>query len=97
MSLFTLYTYHKIDEPRQIQKIHEVHPFFFDETQELLRRKPAVVIDISAVVYLMQTNKGNQYSANFNLREMTIETRVIVKRDIADDAISFFPHLFVND
>lgn len=94
MSLYIIYTYNSIEQLRQIQCEKEVVPFIFAEAKDLLEDDPNCCIDISALVYLLRTNKENKYHAYINLREMTEETIVIVEESLADDAISFFPYLF---
>lgn len=94
MSLCIIYTYNSIEQLRQIQREKEVVPFIFVEAKDLLEDEPNLCIDVSALIYLLRTNKENKYSAHINLREMTEETIVIVEESLADDAINFFPYLF---
>ncbi len=94
MSLYIIYTYNSVEQLRQIQREKEVVPFIFAEAKDLLEDNKNLCIDISALIYLLRTNKENRYSAYINLREMTEETTVIVEESIANDAINFFPCLF---
>ena len=94
MSLYIIYTYNSIEQLRQIQRKKEVVPFVFADAKDLLEDDPNLCTDISALIYLLRTNKENKYSAYINLREMTEETIVIVEESLADDAINFFPYLF---
>ncbi|MEL1134980.1 AAA family ATPase [Desulfitobacterium sp. THU1] len=96
MALYTIYTYNSIEQLRQIQQEKEVVPFIFSEAIDLLEDAPDLCINISALIYLLQTDKQNRYSAYINLREMTEETIVIVEESLADDAIRFFPDLFAT-
>ncbi len=94
MSLFTLYTYSSIEELRKIQAKNKVISFVFVETKAALEENSDIVIDVSALVYLLKVNKGDSYAAYINLREITQETTVIIEEIIAEDALSFFPYLF---
>jgi hypothetical protein len=94
MSNFTLHTYNNIAEFRKIQQEKEVVPFIFIETEDELESDPDICIDISALIYLLQVNKENNCSAYVNLRKMTDETTIIIRKSLADDALSFLPCLF---
>lgn len=94
MDLFTLHTYGSIAELRKIQREKEVIPFIFAETKDKLESAPDICIDISALIYYLQVEKNNRYSAYLNLREMTDETVVIIEKSLADDALSYWPYLF---
>ncbi len=96
MSLYTLYTYKDISELRDIQKKYTIHPFIFVETKALLESEPASVIDISTLIYLLRVNKENCYAALINLRELTKDSKVILYEPLAEDAIFFFPDLFLS-
>lgn len=92
----TLYTYSGISELREIQEEHEVIPFIFAETKELLEETPAVFLEITALVYYLQVHPSDRYSAYINLREISDETIVIVDASIANEALSIFPMVFTN-
>lgn len=94
MPSFSLYTYRNITELRQIQAENNVYSFVFGDTDELLQRSPAIFLDISALVYSLHTNKSNIYTANYNLSEMTDETKIIIEESLAEEALSIFPFLF---
>lgn len=94
MALYPLYTYRNIDELRKIQDEHEVHPFIFAETKDLLDLSPDVCIDISALIYLLQVNQNNIQPAYANFSEMTEDTIVILNESLAKIALEMLPLLF---
>lgn len=94
MDLYPLYSYRNIDELRKIQKEREVYAFMFGDTKDLIDNTPEVCIDISALIYFLQSNKGNLQPVYVNFSEMTDDTKVIVNESIADEAIEMLPMLF---
>lgn len=94
MELYTLYTYKNTNELRQIQDKYDVHSFVFQETLELLKIDSEVCVDITALVYLLRSNPENLHSAYMNLREMDENTKVIVHKDISEEALDRFSNLF---
>ena len=96
MERFTLYSYQSLTELREIQEEHDVFPFIFRETKELLEENPDVCIDITTLVRYLNVNQGDCYSAFVNLRAMSHETKVIVLEALADLALSLFPSQFIT-
>lgn len=94
MALYPLYTYRNTDELRKIQDEHEVHPFIFAETKDLLDLSPDVCIDISALIYLLQVNQNNIQPAYANFSGMTEDTVIILNESLAKNAIEMLPLLF---
>lgn len=93
---YTLYTYSGLSELRKIQDDHEIFPFIFVETQNLLAEKVDSYIDITALIYYLKVNKHDLYAAYNNFKSMTDETVVLVIDTLADEAISLFPYLFAE-
>lgn len=96
MDLYTLYTYCGIDELRKIQDERDVCPFAFDITKALLEYDPDVCIDITALVYLLQTYNSNILAVQANFQEMTEKTVVIVDKVLAESALKLLPLLFLE-
>lgn len=94
--MYTLFTYFGIDELRKIQASKDIFPFKFAETKELLEDDTSRCIDITALVYLLLTNKADLYAAQINLEEMDENTIIIVEESIADHALELFPFLFFD-
>ena len=94
--MYTIFTYSGIDELRKIQASREIFPFKFVETKELLECDTSCCIDITALVYLLQTNKTDLYAAQMNLEKMDEGTVIIVKESVADYALELFPFLFFD-
>lgn len=94
MGLHTLYTYHGLKELRKIQEEREVFPFIFADTKSVIDTCPETCIDISTLVYYVQTEKNNIYPAYINFSGMTEDTVVIIDAAIAEKALELFPHLF---
>ena len=94
MDLYTLYTYCGINELRRIQDERDVYPFAFERTKDMLDCNSDVCIDITALVYLLQTYKHNILTVQANLQEMTENTVVIVDEVLAESALKFLPFLF---
>lgn len=92
--MYPLYTYRNIDELRLIEKEHDIYPFIFEETKKRIESVPNSYIDITALTYNLQFNKGNIQPVYFNLSCMTDDTRIIIKYCIANDALEMFPLLF---
>lgn len=94
MMLYPLYTYRNLDELRKIQTEQEVYSFVFADTKELLKDSPEVCIDITALVYFLQTNQNNIQPVYVNFSDMTSDTKVIVKESLAEVALDLLPFLF---
>lgn len=94
MTLYPLYTYRDLDELRKIQNEREVYTFIFADTKDLLDVSPDVCIDISALIYFLQSNKNNIQPVYVNFSEMTEDTRVIINESQADVALDLLPFLF---
>ena len=94
MDLYTLYTYYGLNELRRIQGERDVYSFAFDRTKSMLDYNPAVCIDITALVYLLQTYKHSILTVQESLQEMTENTVVIVDEVLAESALKLLPFLF---
>lgn len=94
MESYPLYTYRNIAELRKIQEEREVYAFMFGDTKDLIDSTPNVCIDITALIYFLQSNNSNIQPVYVNFSEMTIDTRVIINASIADEAIEILPMLF---
>jgi len=94
MSLYLLYTYRDLEELRKIQNEREVYTFMYADTKELLDVSSDVCIDISALIYFLQTNKNSIQPVYVNFSEMTEDTRVIIHESQADVALELLPFLF---
>ncbi len=94
MVRYPLYTYRNLAELRKIQDDREVYVFMFADTKDLLDVSPDVCIDISALIYFLQTNKNNIQPVYVNFSEMTEDTRVIISESLADVALDLLPFLF---
>lgn len=94
MPLYTLYTYIGLEQLRQIQQEKEIVPFIFGKTKECLDANPNIYVDISSLIYLLQVNKENQYSAYVNLLEIIEDTNILVEYTLAADTLDLLPHLF---
>ena len=90
----TLYTYRNLEELRKIQAEQDVYPFVFADTKELLEASPKVCVDITALIYLLQTNQNNIQPVYVNFSDMTDDTKVIVKESLAELALELLPFLF---
>lgn len=96
MKLYTIFTYSRIDELRKIQANKEIFPFRFVETKELLEYDTSRYIDITALVYLLLTNKTDLYAAQINLEKMDKKTIILIEESVADYALELFPFLFLD-
>lgn len=96
MSLYPLYNYRNLEELRKIQAEREVYPFVFADTKDMLENTPNICIDISALIYFLQSNKSNIQPAYINFSGMTEETIVILKESLVESALEMFPMLFSN-
>ena len=92
--MYTIFTYSGIDELRKIQVSRDIFPFKFVETKELLEYDTSCCIDITALVYFLQTNKTDLYVAQMNLENMDENTIIIVEESVVDYALELFPFLF---
>ena len=89
----TLFTYRNIGELRKIQEEIEVFTFAFVETKAMIDACPAVCIDISALVYFLQTNKGSIQPVYVNFEGMTEDTVIISDEAVAASALELLPFL----
>jgi hypothetical protein len=99
MSRFTLYTYLDVKEFNKLysqlnDEGSHIYSFLFEKTAELLEYKTDVTIDISALVENIQYNPGNRQYAIHNLRELDESTKVIVRSQLANQALEYFYILF---
>ena len=92
----TLYTYRNLNELRRIQDEREVYTFTFVKTKEMIEFCPDVCIDISALVYYLQSNQNNIQPVYINFEEMTDKTVIIADERIADSAQELLPFLICD-
>ena len=93
MDAHTLFTYRNIEELRRIQDEREVFTFTFVETKDMIDACPEVCIDISALVYFLQSNKSNIQPVYINFENMTEDTVVIADEAVATSALELLPFL----
>lgn len=93
MDAHTLFTYRNIEELRKIQAETEVFPFAFVETKAMIDACPEVCIDISALVYFLQANKGSIQPVYVNFEDMTEDTVIIADEAVATSALELLPFL----
>lgn len=101
MSRFTLYIYENNDEFNKIyeeieSKEDRVHGFNFEETGILLEDVKEVTIDISALVENIRQNPMARQHAIQIFNDLHEDCRVIIRADLADDALSYFNLIFNN-
>lgn len=96
MDYHVLFTYCDLAELRKIQEERDVVSFIFGETKDMLDSCADVCIDISALVYFLQTNKNNIESAYINFAGMTEDTIIIVEATSAKNALELLPLLFMD-
>ena len=89
----TLFTYRNLEELRKIQEEREVFTFMFVETKEMIDICPEVCIDISALVYYLQSNKNNIQPVYINFEGMTEDTIIIAEETISESALELLPFL----
>lgn len=89
----TLFTYRNLEELRKIQEEREVFTFMFVETKEMIDTCPEVCIDISALVYYLQSNKNNIQLVYINFEGMTEDTIIIAEETISESALELLPFL----
>lgn len=89
----TLFTYRNLEELRKIQEEREVFTFTFVETKEMIDTCPEVCIDISALVYYLQSNKNNIQPVYINFEGMTEDTIIIAEETISESALELLPFL----
>lgn len=99
MSRFTLYTYENNDEFNKIYAELEskgecVHSFVYENTGYILEDEEEVTIDISALVENLRQNPVARQPAIQNFRDIHDDCRIIIRSDLADDALVYFNHLF---
>ena len=93
MDAHTLFTYHNIEELRRIQDEREVFTFTFVETKDMIDTCPEVCIDISALVYFLQSNKSNIQPVYINFEGMTEDTVIISNEAVSASALELLPFL----
>lgn len=93
MDVHTLFTYRNIEELRRIQDEREVFTFAFVETKDMIDANPEVCIDISALVYLLQSNKSNIQPVYINFENMTENTVIIADEAVTTSALELLPFL----
>lgn len=93
MDQHTLFTYHDLKELREIQKEREVFTFTFGETKERIDACPKVCIDISALVYYLESNKNNIQLVYIKFEEITKDTVIIAEEIISERARILLPFL----
>lgn len=93
MDVHTLFTYRNIEELRKIQDEREVFTFTFVETKDTIAACPEVCIDISALVYFLQSNKSNIQPVYINFKNMTEDTVIIADEAVAKSALELLPFL----
>ena len=93
MDAHTLFTYRNIEELRRIQDEREVFTFTFVETKDMIDACPEVCIDISALVYFLQSNKSNIQPVYINFEGMTEDTVIISNEAVSASALELLPFL----
>ena len=93
MDAHTLFTYRNIEELRRIQDEREVFTFTFVETKDMIDTCPEVCIDISALVYFLQSNKSNIQPVYINFENTTEDTVIIADEAVATSALELLPFL----
>ena len=94
MNLHTIQTYKNVDELRKIQAEVEVYPFEFQKTKLLLEATPNACIDITSLLYNLDSQKCNVQSAYNNFAAITEDTIIIACETIATKGIELLPFLF---
>ena len=93
MDAHTLFTYRDIGELRRIQDEREVFTFNFVETKDKIDACPEVCIDISALVYYLQSNKSNIQPVYINFEGITEDTVIISNETVSASALELLPFL----
>lgn len=96
MDHHTLFTYRSLEELRKIQEEREVFTFKFVETKEMIDTCPEICIDISALVYYLQSNKNNIQPVYINFEGITEDTVIIAEEIIAESALELLPFLILD-
>lgn len=89
-----IYTYRSINELRKIQEEREVLPFVFGETKEIIDQDPNVCVDLTALAFFVESNRGNIQPVYINFENMDTSTTVIASIEAANIALGLFPFLF---
>lgn len=92
--LYPIYTYRDVSELRRIQEEREVFPFVFGETKVMLDQDPNVCIDLTALTFFVETNRGNIQPVYINFENIDTSTKVIASIEAANIALKRFPFLF---
>lgn len=92
--MYPIYTYRDISELRKIQEEQEVFPFVFAQTKEIIDNDPNVCIDLTALVFFVESNRSNIQPVYINFENIDTNTKVIVSIDAAEIALKLFPLLF---
>ena len=94
MDLYPLYTYKNLTELRKIQEDNEIFSYDFQETSILLKYQQDIIIDITSLIYFFRGgNKADVIFAYRSFKEMTSETRVIIKANLSKEALEIF-HIY---
>lgn len=93
---YPLFTYKGLTGLRKIEEELKVVPFIFQETQKALELDPEMCIDITSLVYFLQSNPANIFPVYVNLKPMTDKTVIIADELVANEAISLLPLVFSN-
>lgn len=96
MDHHTLFTYRSLEELRKIQEDREVFTFKFVETKEMIDTCPEICIDISALIYHLQSNKNNIQAVYINFEGITEDTVIIAEEIIAESALELLPFLILD-
>lgn len=96
MESHTLLTYRNLEELRNIQEEREVFTFTFVETKDMLDACPEVCIDITALVYFLQTNQNNIQPVYINFEGMTEDTVIISNEVVSTSALELLPFLITD-
>jgi hypothetical protein len=99
MNRITLYTYEEIKQFNNFYKQVEregksIYPFIYDKIEELLEEEKSKILDISALIKNLQITPGNIIHATAQLRHLDETFQVIIKADLAENALNYFPTIF---
>lgn len=102
MSRNILYTYNNLEEFNQLfQELQsqgkELYPFVFQETKDIIEDESDVTIDISHLIEYLAVNKQDRLAAIINLKNLDDSNRVVVKKDLAKQALTYFPYIFDDE
>lgn len=100
MSRYTLYTYDDTNEFNQFYDELEdegksIQNFFYNNTRNFLSGEDDV-IDISSMVKQVKTNQNDIYAAIYNLKDLCDDYGIIIKSELAYQAMEYFSIIFDN-